>query len=474
MALWSNIVSQVGDKSDPFCKFGKYHSPRNTSALISSCYDDLNALDEEISTISYLDVRNNFSVPGLVSLPLQRVIKLNHEWVRWEEKMNLWSGEGCSVEGAGDEALVGCECPFPSNASFSFLYSVKIMPISISVWYAQRILGGISMFVLFLTLIFLITARACKVQPQLPPPLNRPDIIRHRFAMQFNLALSMFGFRFILLSMSAASELESRTLCFGIAAFFQFFLLANVIWLFNQSLSLYIKISDDFAMRLNYKKLTTAQLIIGWGVPLIMVAAIIGGLKDDYIDDNVVRDLIQTKIRCRNLTKVSAKYHDSAFNQSNQSIFVSTMVVIVIVIVADAAVTIRALFIIKRLSREPLSTSSSNPPRNNCKPRLHKLNHLKSLAKSLLVLLPFSTFPWLIYMLAFTKSKRVALEIYAYTSWLQGVAVFIIFCVLNRVDREKIAREWQRSSIRNRFQNILNCSQELVGCQVQQTATDNN
>ena len=410
----------------------------------------------------------------LASSPLQRVTNLSHKCVRWEEKVNLWSGEGCSVKGASDGTLVSCECLFTSNASFSFLYSVEIMSISISVFYAQLILGGISMFVLFLTLIFLITARACKVQSQLPPPLNRPDVIRHRFAMQFNLALSMFGFRFIFVFSSAATELESRTLCFGIAAFFQFFLLATAIWLFNQSLSLYMKISDDFAMRLNYKKLTTAQLIIGWGVPLIIVAATIGGLKDDYINDDAVRDLIQTKIDNRNLTKVYASYYDCAFNQSNQSIFVSTMVIIVIIIVADTAVTIRALFIIKRLSRERLSTSSSNPPGNNCKPKLHKLDHLRSLARSLLILLPVSTFPWLIYMLAFIISEGFILEIHAYTSWLEGVGVFIIFCVLNRVDREKIARGWQRSSIRNRFQNIPNCSQERVGSQAQQIATGNS
>ena len=137
-----------------------------------------------------------------------------------------------------------------------------------------------------------------------------------------------------------------------------------------------MKISDDFAMRLNYKKLTTAQLIIGWGVPLIIVAATIGGLKDDYINDDAVRDLIQTKIDNRNLTRVYAPYYDCAINQSNKPIFVSTMVIIVIIMVADAAVTIRALFIIKRLSRERLSTSSSNPPGNNCKPKLHKLDYL--------------------------------------------------------------------------------------------------
>ena len=474
MALWSNIVSQVGDKGDTLCKFGKCHSPRNISALIFSCHDDLNALKEKNSTTSYLDIRNDFSVLELASSPLQKVIKLNQVCVRWEEKMNLWSGEGCSVESAGDGALVGCECPFPSNGSFSFLYFVEIMSISISVFYAQLILGGISMLVLFLTLIFLITARACKVQSQLPPPLNRPDVIRHRFAMQFNLALSMFGFRFILFFMSAATELESRTLCFGIAAFFQFFFLATAIWLFNQSFSLYMKISDDFAMRLNYKKLTTAQLVIGWGIPLIMVAATIGGLKDDYINDNVFRNFIQTKIVNRNLTEVYIPYYDCAFNRSNKPLFVSTMVIIVIVMVADAAVTIRALSIIKRLSRERSYTSSSNPSHNSYKTKLHKLHHLKSMAKSLLVLLPVSTFPWLIYMLASIESEGVVLEIHAYTSWLQGVAVFIIFCVLNRVDREKITREWQRSSIRIRFQNILNCSQELVGSQVQQTATDNS
>ena len=101
-------------------------------------------------------------------------------------------------------------------------------------------------------------------------------------------------------------------------------------------------------------------------------------------------------------------------------------------------------------------------------------DYLRSLARSLLILLPVSTFPWLIYMLAFIISEGFVLEIHAYTSWLQGVGVFIIFCVLNRVDREKIARGWQRSSIGNRFQNIPNCSQERVGSQAQQIATGNS
>ena len=125
MALWSNIVSQFDGNSDTLCKFGKCHSPRNTSVLIFSCYDDLNALEENISAIFSLDVRNDFSVLELASSPLQRVTNLSHKCVRWVEKVNLWSGEGCSVKGASDGMLVSCGYYASGSLLFFIFFSLQ-------------------------------------------------------------------------------------------------------------------------------------------------------------------------------------------------------------------------------------------------------------------------------------------------------------------------------------------------------------
>ena len=99
------------------------------------------------------------------------------------------------------------------------------------------------------------------------------------------------------------------------------------------------------------------------------------------------------------------------------------------------------------------------PSTAKCKLHILKTAHWRTTGRAIFLLLPVSTIPWVIWLLALIGGDAVK---YAFlvSSGLQGIAIFVIICVINKDDRARIRILWKTSRICERlrrfFLNVFN------------------
>jgi len=333
-------------------------------------------------------------------------------------------------------------------------------------------LEAISSLFLSLTLIFLVVARFSRDKIPQPPILSRADIRGNKFLVEFCVCFSLLLMHTFIAVAKSPWHATNHSACRFIAAGMHYSLLAAAIWLLNQGISLAMKVSNRFSLSFDYRILTGLQIAFGWGVPLLIVGFIAGLSAEDYVATN--RFVLQVNNRVFK-GKTFPEFIDCFFNfHGNKASFVSVVATISIIVIINIIVVGRTVAIVRRISKNDVMLRHAYVT-DRCSSKFKSEKYLVKIAlwrttgKALLLLLPVSTIPWIIWMLALIGEDAAAVA-FAASSGVQGIAIFIIVCVINADDRGRILRLWKQSRIRER---LLRTFSDVLGRRLQQNKRKN-
>ena len=316
---------------------------------------------------------------------------------------------------------------------------------------------GISAIFLLLTLVFLSAARVSRDKIPQPPFLSRSDIRGNKFVVEFCVCLSLLALHVFVAVARLPQVINDTNSCLFIATGMHFSLLAAAFWLLNQGISLALKVSQKFSLRFDYWRLTAFQSFVGWGIPLLIVGLIFGTLPEDYVaTDNF---LLQVDGKFFS-GKTNPPFADCFFNIKHHiGVKMSVIATISIIVSINIFVTCWTVGVVYRMSKENAKLGHVHVMdkcvRNDkCKLHMLKTAHWRTTGKAIFLLLPVSTIPWIIWLLALIGGDPTELA-FLVSSGLQGIAIFVIICVINKDDRARIRILWKKSRIRERLQRIF-------------------
>ena len=419
------------------------HHSSNTTILIIGYYGDTSFDDLPKFELS----RDISETKGPVELRL-----LEYQCVKQNDDSNEWHPVGSS--GILNGTIISCESSgnFTNTALSYVICSEPTIPI-----FVAGLTEGISAVFLLLTLIFLSAARVSRDKIPQPPFLSRADIRGNKFVVEFCVCLSLVALHVFVAVARLPRFLNDTNYCLFIAAGMHFSLLAAAFWLLNQGISLALKVSQKFSLRFDYWRLTVFQSIAGWGIPLLIVGLIFGTLPKDYVaTDNF-------------LLQVNGKFFSGKPNPPFAECFlnikhhiaakISVVATISIIVTINIFVTSWTVGVVYRMSKENAKLGHVHVMdkcvRNDkCKLHMLKTAHWRTTGRAIFLLLPVSTIPWIIWLLAFIEGDTAE---YAFlvSSGLQGIAIFVIICVINKDDRARIRILWKTSRIRERLQRFF-------------------
>ena len=452
VSTWRGILQNISP-SPTVC--GNYlgHHPSNTTILTIGYYGDTSS--DDLRFRYELNLSRDFSetMGPVATMGPEKLRLVKYQCVKQNVDSNEWHRVGSRGEPNG--TIISCE----SSGNFTntaLSYVVCSEPTKVPILIAI-LTEGISTFFLVLTLIFLSAARLSRDKIPQPPFLSRADIRGNKFVVEFCICLSLLALQVFVALAQPARFLSYTNSCHFIAAGMHFSVLAAAFWLLNQGISLALKVSEKYSLRFNYWRLTVFQSIAGWGIPLLIVGIIFGTLPEDYVATNNFLLQVNNKsfsgktnppyVRCF----VNIHHHAGAK--------ISVIATISIIVYINIFVTSWTVGVVHRMSKENAKRSHVHV-RDECvrnaKCKLHMLKtaHWRTTGRAIFLLLPVSTIPWVIWLVPFIGDNSTQLA-FLVSSGLQGIAIFVIICVINKDDRARIRILWKTSRIRERLQHIF-------------------
>ena len=422
------------------------HHPSSTTILTIGYYG--NTSFDDLRFRYELDLSHDFSkTMGPVELSL-----VEYQCVKQNDESNEWQSLGSN--GIPNGTIISCESSGNfTNSALSYVICSK--PIKIPILVAG-LTEGISAIFLLLTLIFLLAARHSRDKIPQPPFLSRSDIRENKFVVEFSVCSSLLALHVFSAVARPPRSLNSTYCCFFIAEGMHFSLLAAAFWLLNQGISLALKVSQKFSLRFNYWRLTAFQSIVGWGIPLLIVGLTFGTSSEGY----VATDNFSLQVNNRFFSgTTNPPFVDCFFNiHHHKGARISVIATISIIVSINIFVTSWTVGVVHRMSKENVKLRHVHVMDKcvrNAKCKLHMLKtaHWRTTGKAIFLLLPVSTIPWVIWLLALIGGDAVK---YAFlvSSGLQGIAIFVIICVINKDDRARIRILWKTSRIWEQLQRF--------------------
>ena len=417
--------------------------PSNTTILIIGYNGDTSF--DDFLLHSELDISQTM---GPVELRL-----LEYQCMKQNDDSNEWHPVGSS--GILNGTLISCE----SSGNFTntaLSYVICSEPTKIPT-FATILTEGISAVFLLLTLIFLSAARVSRDKIPQPPFLSRSDIRENKFVVEFCVCLSLLALHVFVAVARLPQVINDTNSCLFIATGMHFSLLDAAFWLLNQGISLALKVSKKFSLRFNYWRLTGFQSFVGWGIPLLIVGLIFGTLPEDYVATNNFLLQVDGKIFSG---KTNPPFVDCFLNIKHHSVAkISLIATISIIVSTNIFVTSWTVVVVYKMSKENAKLGHVHVMDDcvrNAKCKLHMLKtaHWRTTGRAIFLLLPVSTIPWIIWLLALIGGDTSELA-FLVSSGLQGIAIFVIICVINKDDRARIRILWKTSRIRERLQHIF-------------------
>ena len=445
VSTWRGISQNISPRSTVCGNYFGYH-PSNTSILTIGYYGDMSF--DDLRFRYELNLSRDFSEtmrPVQLSLVKYQCVKQNVD-------SNEWHSLGSSVKPNG--TIISCESSGNfTNTALSYVICSEPTKIPILVTVLTE---GISATFLLFTLIFLLAARLSRDKIPQPPFLSRSDIRGNKFVVEFCVCLSLLALHVFVAVAQLPQVINDTNSCLFIAAGMHFTVLAAAFWLLNQGISLALKVSQKFSLCFNYWRLTVFQSIAGWGIPLPIAGLIFGTLPDDYVATDNFSLQVNNKIISG---KTNPPFVDCFLNiHCHSGAKISVIVTISVIVCINIFVTSWTVGVVYKMSKENAKLGHVHVMDEcvrNAKCKLHMLKtaHWRTTGRAIFLLLPVSTIPWVIWLVPFIGNNYMHFS-FLVSSGLQGIAIFVIICVINKDDRARIRILWKKSKIRERLQSF--------------------
>ncbi|XP_064618167.1 adhesion G-protein coupled receptor G6-like isoform X2 [Liolophura sinensis] len=186
----------------------------------------------------------------------------NPQCVFWDTLNGTWSDRGCLVRESVNGSHTICQCDHLTN--FALLMDVYNSGTTESNHHAENLtllsfIGcAISFFGLVLTII--IYCLFSKLRRDTPS----------KILLNLCLALACANVTFII----GIYALENPALCKAIAILMHYFLLSSMVWMSIEAFYMYLALVLVF--RTYFRRFLLRTMLIGWGVPLVIVAITVG------------------------------------------------------------------------------------------------------------------------------------------------------------------------------------------------------
>ena len=438
--------------------------PINTTLIYDTCGADYlrhHPSHTSLLTFDYYNATNNRSWSG--NIPVSYQFNLSFDFNKSNMSRNpvkfhkgqcvgnnsmKWRPLSCTGK-PNENETIKCECDIRDNVTNMTLSYVICSDVQIPVK-AIFFIETISAALVMMTLLFLILARLSKVTLPHFPILNQGDVRTNKFVVQSCICLSLLLMH-VFSAITAAPRLVSDVKdCHKVVVGMHFTIFAAAFWLLNQGISVVVSVSGSFPMRISFKLLTKLQLLTGWGAPILIAILIWKFAKKHYLATNRFSFLITDNKVFEG--EVYPPYSYCKINPKQLVAFCSTVSLLAVIVLINILIVTHVLITVHRISkndaiRRHVHAADANV--TNCKfaTQLVKLAYWKTVGKALLLLLPVSTIPWLIWMFALFDDDNPKL-VFAVSSGAQGIAVFLIFFILNSDDRKRVYISWKRSQFR--------------------------
>lgn len=326
------------------------------------------------------------------------------------------AGVACSGKG---ELIT---CTSNHTTVFAVLLSVETVKIPEALKVCAVVTQSISVFFLFLTFAILLKVRK-KVRGE-------------RIPIQINLSLSLLLLHFWLLWGDIA--IHYPAFCRAIAVLTYFFLLSSALWMMNEAHLLFFRTSKWAALATKRRKIVIATICTGWVVPVIITAitTAVGFSRNTFMEvsEFVGSDGLESGVDIR-----EGPLYEHCILSAKNEMRLAAIIPVAVILTYNFVVAIWAVVFVHRkrlesIKYKPSSSSESELHHRHFGDILHSL-------KVIFLLLPILGLPWILTLLSNWGTETVKLGfMYATTliNGLQGVLIFLIYCVADTKVREAL------------------------------------
>ncbi|XP_021350237.1 adhesion G protein-coupled receptor L4-like isoform X2 [Mizuhopecten yessoensis] len=307
--------------------------------------------------------------------------------VFWNETQG-WLSQGCSWVNHS------CQCTHLTN------FAVLISPIEVSDAYVLRIISFVGCILSVLS-----TVTTMVVYLKLWRYLKSD---RSRLLLNLCAALTTSYVLFLV----GIDKTQNNTLCTTIAALLHYFLLSTFCLMLAEGIQLFISVTSVFHVKSKLRWL----LLLGWGVPLVVVGVTVG-------------------------MKYNNEYHSEDYcwlTLSNGVLYsfvgpaVGVILVNIIIIFCVMKALYSSQFIRTKTEKQKIATG----------------------VRSVTVLLPVLGVTWLFGVISVNDDLIVFQYLFAVTNSLQGFFIFLFYCIFNVPVRRALEKKIKRFEYRTQSSKI--------------------
>ncbi|XP_013379586.1 adhesion G-protein coupled receptor G6 isoform X2 [Lingula anatina] len=256
--------------------------------VLASVSNSPGSVKTNTSVYPYVDINGHIIAGSVVGLTVQNLadpvtISFKHlereketvnnsQCVFWDFSANSgqggWSGRGCRLAGDQPGNRTVCQCDHLTN--FALLVDVfgsgsAIDPLNRRILMIVTYVGcGLSVLGLLLTIIsYLAYTKLRKDTPS---------------KILIQLCFALLGLNVVYVT--GTQDLRNLFVCKTVAILLHYFLLATLMWMLIEAFYMYLALVKVF--QTYYRKLLLKFAIVGWGVPLVIVAITLAINIDNY------------------------------------------------------------------------------------------------------------------------------------------------------------------------------------------------
>ncbi|XP_072033917.1 adhesion G protein-coupled receptor L2-like [Amphiura filiformis] len=356
---------------------------------------DKSPVSEVVAITVYVDDQKT-------SLPVSFELKINKDQAGEAEEPTCvfqkagdngeatWDTTGCEVTKSTDNKVT-CHCKHTTN--FAILMQVKEVKISrrdeLALEWITYICCTLSIIALLVTLIVLLALRSL---------LRSERVIIH-----VNLVVALMLAQTLLLVSGPAASTEA--ICRGVAIMLHYFFTAVFCWMLVEGIHLYLQIVRVFSAG---KDRLIPYMAVGWGSPILIVVITASTRWYGYGENG----------RCW-------------LSTANGMIWAFVAPALAII-----AVNCVILIMVLRILVISAKTKSDGD-----------YDHIKAGLKGAVLLLPLLGITWLFGVISVNAHTVVFLYLFAIFNSLQGVFIFLLYCVFNAEVRRAMNRQQEKRAL---------------------------
>nr|XP_039257098.1 adhesion G protein-coupled receptor E3-like isoform X1 [Styela clava] len=386
----------------------------------------------DTSAGDYNEIRKNVDDEGSTNTIGRSILtSLRGVCAFYDEETEAMSEEGCQT--VGDVSGKGVSCRCDHTTVFAVLMSANVVVVPSGVKIVSYITEIASIIFLIITAILLM-----KVRNHV-----RGDRVKVQICVTFSLLVLH------ILNVFHDLALLNDTACEMVTVLMHYFFLCSAMWMLMEGITLLFKTMDS-VMRLlsgkNAKKFAISRYVISFSVPfvIVIISLAYGFANGVYMPLN-------------ELWKKDGqgpKYKHCWLSDEENILLGAAVIPIAVILLCCVLIVIRMFYIVYKMSVESENYKPTNLQRHSSESDVVDLEHVKAALKAIVVLLPVLGIPWLLGFFTGIESDEtgiVFMYLNAIINGLQGVFLFVVYCIIGKEVRKSIMNVQKKYSVSLEF-----------------------